>query len=141
MQKSCASDRTTFTEIAPSQALSRRTNGTFAPGISGNPHGRPKAWDEMTALCREHTPLAIATLAEIAGDKKQPAASRVTAAVALLDRGYGRPAQSLDIRAQAGNPFDGISDEGLRDMLETIGKLRERPDLLNVLVVGETAKQ
>jgi hypothetical protein len=77
--------------------LTRRSNGTFAPGMSGNPRGRPAAWDDMTALCREHTPLAIATLTEIAAGKANPPAARVAAATALLDRGYGRPPQSMEM--------------------------------------------
>jgi hypothetical protein len=47
-------------------------------------------------LAQKHTVLAIKTLADIARKGKREA-SRVAAAAALLDRGYGRPAQAIDM--------------------------------------------
>jgi hypothetical protein len=47
-------------------------------------------------LAREHSPAAIQTLAEIACKGKSESV-RVTAACALLDRAYGRPAQSVEM--------------------------------------------
>jgi hypothetical protein len=38
---------------------------------------------------------AIATLKCIAADKKAPSAAHVSAAIALLDRAWGRPAQAI----------------------------------------------
>jgi hypothetical protein len=45
------------------------------------------------SLARSFTSLAVHTLAGIARSAKCPAAARVTAAIALLDRGYGKPLQ------------------------------------------------
>jgi hypothetical protein len=42
-----------------------------------------------------HTETALATLAEICSDPKAPPAARVSAAEALLNRGWGRPTQRL----------------------------------------------
>ena len=64
----------------------------FEKGQSGNPGGRPKEVAEVRELAREHTPEAVNTLAEIMLDKDAPPAARISAATALLDRGYGRPA-------------------------------------------------
>ena len=72
----------------------------FAPGQSGNPHGRPKRDLEIAALAREHTADALAALAEIMSDRKAPSSARVAAAVAMLDRGYGRSPQSLNVQQQ-----------------------------------------
>jgi hypothetical protein len=69
-------------------------------GQSGNPGGRPREIAEVRDLAREHTPEAINTLAEIMNNKDSKDAARVSAASALLDRGYGRPAQALALEVK-----------------------------------------
>jgi hypothetical protein len=64
--------------------------GQFAPGVSGNPSGRPKADRVIQELARTHTPEALSALVEIA-TKGRSESARVAAAVAILDRGWGRP--------------------------------------------------
>ncbi len=68
----------------------------FKPGQSGNPGGRPAKLKAVEDAARAHTTMAIATLAEICRSKKAPAASRVSAAEALLDRGWGKPKQAIE---------------------------------------------
>ena len=63
----------------------------FERGRSGNPGGRPKGHGEIRDLARQHTELALGTLAEIAAHGENESA-RVSAANALLDRGWGKPA-------------------------------------------------
>lgn len=67
-------------------------------GESGNPGGRPRieGLAEVRALCAAAAPDAIRTLIEIANDSKAPPTARITAASTLLDRAYGRPAQSVE---------------------------------------------
>ena len=67
----------------------------FKKGQSGNPGGRPKVIAEVKELAKEHTVEAIQTLVSIMTNPKFAPAARVTAANALLDRGYGRPAQHI----------------------------------------------
>jgi len=64
-------------------------------GQSGNPGGRPKVVGEVQELARQHTTQAIQTLVGICTNKEAPPASRVAAANAILDRGYGKPSQHI----------------------------------------------
>lgn len=57
---------------------------------------RPKELRDVIELARLHSPKAIKTLAEIMNSDRAPPAARVAAANAILDRGYGKPAQTLD---------------------------------------------
>ncbi len=55
----------------------------------------PKAKAEIRSLARSHTEAAIKVLAGVMNQKKTPPAARVSAAVALLDRGWGKPAPMI----------------------------------------------
>ena len=102
----------------------RTTKGRFVKGESGNPRGRPKnPWPDYApdppaaAYCapdpaaadrrfipnivveaRKYSALAIDTLVELTKDNHTDS-TRFAAAAA--DRGYGRPAQSLDLHLSA----------------------------------------
>jgi Family of unknown function (DUF5681) len=67
----------------------------FQKGQSGNPGGRPKVVAEVRELAREHTSKAVETLVSIMTNHKAAPAARVSAANALLDRGYGKPPQHI----------------------------------------------
>jgi hypothetical protein len=67
-------------------------------GQSGNPGGRPKVIGDLQEQARQWAPEALEALREIAASKDAPPSARVSAAVALLDRGYGKPAQSIDAK-------------------------------------------
>ena len=67
----------------------------FKKGQSGNPGGRPKVVAEVKELARAHTGEAIETLVSIMTNTKSAPAARVSAANALLDRGYGKPPQHI----------------------------------------------
>jgi hypothetical protein len=68
----------------------------FRKGKSGNPGGRPKVLADVQELARQHAPAAIAELARLAVKAKNETA-RIAACRELLDRGYGKPRQGLEI--------------------------------------------
>ena len=57
--------------------------------------GRPKVIAEVKELARAHTGEAIETLVSIMTNPQAAPAARVSAANALLDRGYGKPPQHI----------------------------------------------
>lgn len=101
---------------------------TWTKGQSGNPSGRPSATAEVRALAREHTADAIAALVAALTDPKQ----RVAAAVALLDRGYGRPVQAIEASGPEGGPIVNETRHSLNlavlsdDEVETLERLRAK---------------
>jgi hypothetical protein len=67
--------------------------GGARPG-AGRPAGQPnKATRELKELAQQYTEEAVLTLAEVMRNDEAPAVARVTAAVAILDRGHGKPRQ------------------------------------------------
>lgn len=68
-------------------ALGRKTGG--------RKKGTPNKPTPLREAAREYSQEALATLAEVMRNTNEPAAARVSAANALLDRGYGRPNQIL----------------------------------------------
>jgi hypothetical protein len=84
------------------KAVTRVGRGHFAPGVSGNPNGRPKVVAEIRDLARVHGPHAIARLVELS--RSRDGAVAVNACRTLLDRGYGRPEQAI---AVTNIPFTG----------------------------------
>lgn len=78
--------------------------GGARPG-AGRRKGAP---NKVTVIVKDaaqaFTADALDTLAKIMKDGDSPAAARVAAANALLDRGHGKPKQSLDIDARVTTP-------------------------------------
>lgn len=83
-------------------------NPNWKPGKSGNPSGRPKEFPEIRDLAREHGPAAIAKLVEFLHGEDLKLAK--AAADSLLDRGFGKPSQSVDttVANPDGTNFTGI---------------------------------
>ena len=82
----------------------------FRKGESGNPGGRPRVLGEVQELARQHAPFAIAELARLAVKAKSETA-RIAAIRELLDRGYGRPRQAVEVSAPAGDPLQELFEE------------------------------
>ena len=82
------------------EGLKKGVGHRWQKGQSCNPGGRPKEFKWLKELCRENTEVAVKTLIDVASDPDVSPGARVAAACALLDRGYGRPTQSVDIKQE-----------------------------------------
>ena len=99
-------------------------------GESGNIAGRPKRPEaieakkivaDVKAAAREHTQDALDTLKAVMSDAKAPPAARVSAATAMLDRGWGRAKETVDANV-------GVSLEALiRASLRPTGQCKDQP--------------
>jgi hypothetical protein len=67
-----------------------------------------KATADIRSLARGHTETAIRVLAGIMAEKKAPHSARVAAAQALLDRGWGKPKETVDLTV---NHLEGMLSE------------------------------
>ena len=71
--------------------------GGFQKGVSGNPGGKKrKALGELSAAAREYAGLALDTIVDIC-TKAKADRDRLAAARELLDRGFGRAIQAVDV--------------------------------------------
>ena len=95
----------------------------FKSGESGNPGGRPAGYGEIRDIARQHTNTAISTLVTIMNDSDAAPSARVGAATALLDRGWGRPAQTIEATI---NPGFAALDSALDGMASALlAKMRQ----------------
>lgn len=78
--------------------------GGARPGAGRKPGQVSQAKRDLADLASDHAVAALSTLATIAAKGKSEAA-RVSAAVAILDRAYGKPAQSMTVGGDPDNPL------------------------------------
>jgi hypothetical protein len=121
---------------------------SFKAGSSGNPGGRPKRTQtiearriiaDVKALARECAPEAVSTLKTIMLDSKMPPAARIASANILLERGYGRPWQAVDLTVKSWD-LDRLTDEQLVD-LERLLTIIELPESTQGALLASSARE
>ncbi|WP_419816144.1 hypothetical protein [Glacieibacterium sp.] len=106
----------------------------FVKGQSGNPSGKAKAvlpdGRTLSELARELTIEALDVAAVIMRDPAAPHAARASVVSMILDRGWGRPAQSLTLSGDAENPLHTrVALESLSEAeLRVLAKIRLEDD-------------
>lgn len=102
--------------------------GGARPGAGRKPNVPDRATaaqrKSLEEVARSHTETAIKALAEIAKSSESDAA-RVSAANAILDRGYGKPRQSIQHGGGIDVNFDlsGLTDDELAQLEYLRGKV------------------
>lgn len=79
-------------------------HGGKRPGAGRKPGAVSKAKRELAAIAKEHAEDALAVLVEIMRNGENEAA-RISAANAVLDRGYGKPMQAMTHGGDPDNPL------------------------------------
>lgn len=83
----------------------RNANGTFSAGNSANPGGRPRMPADLRQAFQTRTQDALDVLVSVMQDEDAKGADRVSAAKVILDRAWGRPAQSVELGGPGGGPI------------------------------------
>ena len=92
-----------FTENSIKTAAKPRGK-PFQKGISGNAGGRPRELHGLREKARERSDDALDVLTSIMNDTTAPAPSRISAACAVLDRGFGKPTQYIEQDVEVNDP-------------------------------------
>ena len=107
---------------AVQQALSPAYQATRTAGRGGTIAAR-QIFVTVRTAARVLTQEAIDTLAAVMRNGRAPPTARISAAVALLDRGHGRPSQAVDLNI--GCDLARLTDAEL----ETLERILERAAL------------
>lgn len=96
--------------------------GRFAPGVSGNPGGRPRLVKELLGDFRAETPGSLAVAVEIRDNEKLNAGVRLEAAKFIASYGLGKPLNvdpksDEDDNAQS-RPLTGYTHEQLLEIVQ-----------------------
>lgn len=97
-------------------------HGGSRPG-AGRPAGAvSQARRDLAEAARDYTDAALQVLRDVMADAATPPGARIAAAVAILDRGHGKPRQAVELAGDGGGPvqvldYSKLSDSALRELL------------------------
>ena len=96
---------------SPKAGKRKATPGSFKPGQSGNPGGRPKKTQEQKdalQAIRDLAPNAAEVLKSMLEDMSVPPAQRLRAAELILDRAYGKAEAKVEVSTADGSVMDEV---------------------------------
>jgi hypothetical protein len=97
------------------------TGAGFRPGQCGNPKGRPPGLPpDLAKQCRHLTPQLVERLITLTAHRDPRVA--LQAIVYLLDRGWGKPRQAVDVEGPAMIPAS-VLEDGARRLAERLARL------------------
>jgi hypothetical protein len=124
--------------------------GGFKKGQSGNAGARTRAvsliFGNLAVEARKYAKMALTNLVHLARNAENESV-RLNATIAILDRGFGRPTQSIDLKTDATavqlNFFEGLGIEEQRLMRESLKAVEHDPSGVNNILelVGEAIPQ
>jgi hypothetical protein len=97
-------------------------NPNWKKGVSGNPGGRTKAHWELMKAAQSHGPESLKTLVRLRDDGESDQI-KMGAAIALLDRGFGKPAQTV-YTAEAEQRIEDMTDDEIEAALRDLRRRR-----------------
>lgn len=77
----------------------------WQPGQSGNYRGYDRAHRATIRKCRIASPEMAQRLIDCANDRTAPWAARISAAVSVLDRAWGKPKEQVELHNESGVPM------------------------------------
>ena len=81
-----------------------KNRGNRKKKLRSVPLSRPVTPEEIIDRCRQYGPASVDTLADVAANGSDSA--RVTAASTLLDRGFGKVGQQVELSGSVGSNVD-----------------------------------
>jgi len=123
-----------FSFLRQEYLMSEPIKGRFQPGQSGNPGGKPKKTIpverngeivhlSLSEIAREHTIESVNTL--LAVMKEGANSDRNQAAKLMLEFGWGKPKQSLELEGPGGGPIRTVDESAARLAALTVEELRQ----------------
>jgi hypothetical protein len=117
----------------------REANGTWGKGQSGNPVGVSKGavclFGNLAHEARKYAGIALDSLVDLVKTAESESV-RLNAANSLLDRGFGRPMQSIDLKTDGPqvqvNLFQDFSTDEQRLAAETLAAINANPAALSL---------
>lgn len=100
-------------------------------GTSGNPLGRPH--QALAAYAKQFTPEAIEGIVQIARNRKNSSGVRLQAWNDILDRGWGKPTQT--VAGDPDNPLQSVTEVRLVIVDGKASKVIEHEDVVSVPMI------